>query len=69
MAEKEVTPSNRLCPLEMCITRHEVVDVLLCTLGNDFEEIHEVLFDENQLITEPHAHISSYLIVATSACV
>jgi hypothetical protein len=67
IAEKPVAPSDRLCPLKMRVARHEVVDILLSTLSGDLEEIKKILLNQNQLITEPHAHIRRYLVVAAAA--
>ena len=52
----------------MRLTRHDVVDILLSTMDYDLEEIDKVLLNQIQLITEPHAHVSRYLIVAAVAC-
>lgn len=67
ITEKPMAPSDRLCPLKMGIARHEAVDVLLRTLRNDLEEIDQVFLNQDQLITEPHAHVGRYLVVAAAA--
>jgi hypothetical protein len=37
-------------------------------LGNGLEEVDEVLFNQIQLITEPHAHVGNDLVVPAAAC-
>jgi hypothetical protein len=51
----------------MRVTRHDVVDILLSTMDYDLEEIDMVLLNQIQLITEPHAHVSRYLVIAAAA--
>jgi hypothetical protein len=52
----------------MRVARHDIVDILLSTLGNDLEEIDKVLLNQIQLIKEPHTHVGRYLVVAAAAC-
>jgi hypothetical protein len=44
---------NYLCTLEMGITRHDIVNILLGSLSNGLEQVDKMFFDISQLFAKP----------------
>ena len=57
---------NRLCTLQMCITRHNSFQIVLCALAECFHEIENFLFDRHDLFLHVKTHIQCNLIISGS---
>lgn len=53
----------------MCVSRHEIVNLLISAFYKDAEKASETLLNILDLIQEPETHICGHLIVPRASCV
>jgi hypothetical protein len=65
--QQPVREAHRLGALQMCVSRHQNGQCLLCALSADGEELLEGCSDVGQLLAGPQAHVDADLLVAGAA--
>ena len=57
--------SSHLSALEVCVARHDIVNVFLGSFSYDLQQIDKVFLNLPQLVTKPQPQIRSDLVIAT----
>ena len=66
VGEQVVTEGDRLCTLQMRVAGHDGIAVFLGFAGDDLDELHDQLFDGDDLFFEVELHVERYLVIAAS---
>lgn len=56
-----------LCSLKMCVSGHDVVNLLFNTGCDDVEQADQVLLHLSEVVAEPHAHVADNRLIAAAA--